>query len=742
MRLRSRYFGESSPLHMIRFFTLLALMITVDMAAQPQLPATTIADLQVLGGMAEREADPAKLAERAQGDFPVAMIQGRAMVGFLGKVSAGFDASASLSEHVHIGARVGNVLSFRVDAYHLEQLMVIPGLEVAELAGVIAPTLNRVVRATHADSVHQGINLPQSYTGRDVLIGITDWGFDYTHPNFYDTTLATSRVRAAWDQFRQAGPAPSPFGYGAEFDTPTELMTAEADTANIYSFATHGSHVAGIAGGSGAGTPYRGLAFDAQFLFCTFLIDAAAVLDAYAWMKTIADQDQKRLVVNMSWGLYHMGTLDGNSLISQAIDQLSSEGVVFCNSGGNNGDVNFHIKRTFNNDTLRSRVEFYPYSAHPKMWGQSITMWGEEGESFSTGFRVLNTSNQVLAQTPWYHSATQAPYLDSLLVIGNDTVFFNLTTEAVHPLNGRPHFRLRVNNRSVALRIVLQVTAADAHVHFWNVTELSNDVGNWGMSFLGGTAGWTGGDKNYGISEPACTESLITVAAYSAEFFLPGGIVTGGSIAGFSSFGPTMDERKKPDITAPGLGVVSSISSFTDNNFSPVQIVPFQGRDYPFASFSGTSMSSPAVAGIAALILEADPTLTAAEVKEAIKTTARTDIHTGTIPTGGSTRWGMGKVNAYRAVSEALGVVSMPEIADADLSVWPVPTSNVLHVMVPDANTPTEISVLDITGRVIANHTSAGSAMVSISTTDWPAGVYALRLSQGDQARVARVVKE
>ncbi len=730
--------------HMRALSTFSFVVVSSIVSAQVSMPATTIADLQLLQALVDRNADPHKLIAAAQGDYPVALVNGRASVGFLAKLGDTFDPSNTTSEHVHIGSRIGDVLSLRVDAYHLDALNAIPGLLYAELAGVVAPNLDRVVRATHADSVQQGINLPQTYTGRNVLIGITDWGFDYTHPMFYDTTLTTSRVRAAWDQFRQVGPGPAAFSYGAEFDTPSELMTAQADTANIYSYATHGSHVAGIAGGGGAGTIYRGMAFDAQYLFCTFLVDAAAVLDAYAWMKAIADQDQKRLVVNMSWGLYWMGTLDGNSLISQAIDQYSLDGVVFCNSGGNNGDINFHLKRDFTGDTLRSRIEFYPYSAHPKMWGQSITMWGEEGESFKSGFYVVDATNQTVAQTPWYNTTDQQPYLDSLMVIGTDTVFFNLTAEAAHPLNGRPHFRVRVKNTSAALRIALMSTATQGRVHFWNVTELSNDVGNWGMNFMSGGPGgiWTNGDKQYGISEPACTESLITVAAYSSEYFLSGGIVTGGAIATFSSFGPTMDERMKPDITAPGVSVGSSISSFTDNNFSAILTVPFQGSDYPFARFSGTSMSSPAVTGIVALLLEADPTLTAAEVKDLIKTTARTDIHTGTIPTGGSTRWGMGKVNAYRAVCEALGVVSVPEGSTSEMNLWPSPAHDVVNMITPFENGVVGITVTDIVGRVIEKRTASSNALVTFDSSAWPSGVYAVCSVQGSRMINVRMVKQ
>lgn len=198
-----------------------------------------------------------------------------------------------------------------------------------QLAGKIKPTLDKAVKDIKADSVQKGYNLPQGYTGKNVLIGITDWGFDYSSPMFYDTLLQDTRILAAWDQYRTAGPAPSGFTYGTELSSLPEFTAAGADTANIYSYATHGSHVAGICGGSGAGTPYRGIAFESQFLFATFIVDESAVLDAWEWMYQKSLSEGKRLVINMSWGLYHLGTLDGNSLLSQAIDNYSAQGVVF-----------------------------------------------------------------------------------------------------------------------------------------------------------------------------------------------------------------------------------------------------------------------------------------------------------------------------------------------------------------------------------------------------------------------------
>lgn len=711
-------------------------------AAQPELPATTRADLSVLQGLAQQQPDPLKLTHAVQGRFPAALMNGRCMVGFLGKVNATFAPANVDHSVVHIGTHIGEILSFRVDAHRLDALNAIPGLAYAELAGIAGPHLDKVVPSIHADSVQQGINLPQPYTGDGVLIGVLDWGFDYTHPMFYDTALGQTRVRAAWDQFRQGGTPPAAFGYGAEFATTDDLLTAESDTANIYGYALHGTHVAGIVGGGGAGTAYRGIAFDAQYLFCTFLVDAAAAIDGVAWMQQKAQEDGKRLVVNMSWGLYHMGTLDGNSLLSQAYDSFSDQGVVLVTSAGNNGNVNFHIGHDFTDDTLRSLVQFYPYSAHPHMWGQSLTLWGEPDHPVSTSFQVLDGMLHPVMETPWYHSNEQTTYVDSFLVANDDTVFFNLSTDAAHPLNGRPHFRMRIKNTNTALRVVMQVTAESGTVHCWNVTELDNDVGNWGQAFQGGQAGWTAGDHFYGIGEPACTESMVTVAACSSTTWTSSGLPLGGGIAGFSSFGPTLDGRIKPDITAPGVSVVSSISSFTDNDYTPALNVPFQGRDYPFARLSGTSMSSPAATGVVALLLQANPDLAPADVRAIIRETALSDNNTGEIPAAGSTRWGMGKLNAYHAITDALGVTAVNALGAAGISVWPNPARDQFFIKLPHQAAGAHITVTDALGKTVETRNSIATGVITMDASAWPPGLYVIRLAHGMETLRIKVVRK
>jgi serine protease AprX len=101
------------------------------------------------------------------------------------------------------------------------------------------------------------------------------------------------------------------------------------------------------------------------------------------------------------------------------------------------------------------------------------------------------------------------------------------------------------------------------------------------------------------------------------------------TLASFSSGGPTKDGRMKPDLVAPGVGIQS------------VYIGPL------IASLDGTSMATPHVAGVAALLLEKEPGLTPAQVKTRLTGTTVTPNAATGLP---NDDWGYGLVNACRAL--------------------------------------------------------------------------------------------
>jgi subtilisin family serine protease len=92
---------------------------------------------------------------------------------------------------------------------------------------------------------------------------------------------------------------------------------------------------------------------------------------------------------------------------------------------------------------------------------------------------------------------------------------------------------------------------------------------------------------------------------------------TGNIMASFSGRGPgPVNDIMKPDVTAPGVNILAGFTA------DAVNATPNE----TFAYLSGTSMATPHVAGIAALLLEAHPEWSPAAVKSALMTSSRQDL--------------------------------------------------------------------------------------------------------------------
>jgi subtilisin family serine protease len=135
---------------------------------------------------------------------------------------------------------------------------------------------------------------------------------------------------------------------------------------------------------------------------------------------------------------------------------------------------------------------------------------------------------------------------------------------------------------------------------------------------------------------------------YSASF-ASGATDSNDNIAGFSSRGPSAFGGVKPDVSAPGVNIYSSIPTNT------------------YASYSGTSMASPHTAGAVALLWAIRPayhgnipaTASLLEANTAIRGTTET---CGGIPIGASPNntYGAGRINAKLTVDAAGGAVNQP----------------------------------------------------------------------------------
>lgn len=113
---------------------------------------------------------------------------------------------------------------------------------------------------------------------------------------------------------------------------------------------------------------------------------------------------------------------------------------------------------------------------------------------------------------------------------------------------------------------------------------------------------------NYGptassVGPPGCARSVLTVGASGND----------DSIASFSARGPTADGRVKPDVLLPGVNIASCRAQGTAMG-TPI--------DALYTRASGTSMATPHAAGLAAILLQAFPELSPAQLKERIMSTA------------------------------------------------------------------------------------------------------------------------
>ena len=97
------------------------------------------------------------------------------------------------------------------------------------------------------------------------------------------------------------------------------------------------------------------------------------------------------------------------------------------------------------------------------------------------------------------------------------------------------------------------------------------------------------------------------------------------TMASFSSRGPTfLDWAAKPDLVAPGEGSVSTLSAgSTLATERPTAVLPGADGTPEYLSLSGTSMATPVVSGVVALMLQANPKLTPNAVKAILQYTAQ-----------------------------------------------------------------------------------------------------------------------
>jgi len=554
----------------------------------------------------------------------------------------------------------------------------------------------------------------QAFTGKGVVVGLMDIGFDLTHPTFYDSTATQYRIGAFWDML-------SKDTVGSGLPVGRDVRGYEAVRA--YGHSTdgktqkHGTHTLGIAAGSGYDTNYRGVAYESDICLVSNAvasdieyIDSAdyykytTATDAlgFQYLFDYADRQGKPCVVSFSEG-YSPYLDEEDSLFAAYIDCLTGPGHILVTSAGNENLEKTYMEKCMGTAQAGAFLRVFKENAR-----YTIKTDGE----LRVQLLVYDEERTLPCDTLTFSTADGR--LDSLF---SDTLFYENDTCIVQAVRYPSPFTgdtlclvalsaTRTLDKLPAMALVLEGEACRAEL-FGNASSA--------LTSRGIDPRWDAATKGHNVMAPSCFPSVISAGSTSHRLQVRNYLgetqdysagKTAGVVSPFSSRGPTIDGRRKPDVTAPGANIISSSSEYTyaqDSTANEKEIIAFsqfEGKDYPWIFNSGTSMSAPFVAGTIALWLQAKADLTPQEVMGIIE---RTSSHPEDSIAYPNNDYGYGQIDGYRGLLDILGLTKIEGIKLSRPSRLEVFTQDgSLHILL-DTTTrqPVRVRIFALTGELL-----------------------------------------
>ena len=531
-------------------------------------------------------------------------------------------------------------------------------------------------------SLLNGPTLPDGatlYSGKGVNICLIDVGIDFQHPAFKDS-LGRSRIKCVYlnnsdegRKFTVSDPEAGDYTFpGSVFDTPELIASLTTDVSGEY----HGTHTAAIAAGTLSPQGFGGMAPDADLVlipagyFDEDLYDDEedVIEEALAFAVAYANQSDQPTVLSTSMNS-HAGAHDGSSSVTQAIE-AASESLIPVFSAGNEGGYPIHLYQKFTSDkksvkTLMLGITDDYSGRHEMMNMINVTGITRTGSQVSVQLTLKSVSKIGSLKTVWQSepvTATLGGDMESQIVSSDDDTtlgkYFDGEVALAAGDNGDGRLAVSVmaeggtDPTGMILMYLFELTISGED---GTEIDLWDDYAGFGGRNYIGLSGYEDGDSDISGGDWTSTDRVVSVGAYCTNTLQRNydGTTTDtskpededeepfvlGDIAWFSSYGESFNGVAQPTVCAPGVNIVSAMSQYVIGDNADESML-WQGGAY--TAESGTSMACPVVAGIVALWLEADPSLSLDEVKEVMANSSDNDSYTS----GNPIRWGYGKINA------------------------------------------------------------------------------------------------
>lgn len=609
-----------------------------------------------------------------------------------------------------------------------------------------------LVRDIAADKVHVAPGVDgRTYTGAGVVTGLFDTGFDFRNPTY--RADGHTRIQRVW-HYTDGETSVD------EYADPRLIDALDTDDADEQ----HGSHVLGTMAGRHPAAPYNGVATGSDIAVACGELTEANIADGVSRIAAYARTEGKPCVINLSIADCS-GPCDGTDEFCRSLyaSTAGSGDAVLVMSAGNDNGFQRSISKTFGTDDTALRSFILP-DLHLRRSSGVVAVWSGDGRPLKLTLVVMEmfegtvlTSFEVPADEENAYrlvtadcEAGEDDHIVTAVDAGMSEAFGNsyVTTyySANSATNGRPNYYIeydlslvRASNPSGSKELGIIVEGAEGQRVDMRLID------SWARLYSAGREGWTSGRDGMTISSMGCTEGAVCVGSHNTrrDWTALNGNYTDlgdgyapGAISPWSSYGVTVGGKALPHVTAPGAAVVSVKSTpylaGHDNADEIVYECHSDGRTDYWGIGYGTSMSSPAVAGGIALWLEADPSLSAADIHEVIAVTSRREPSME----ADAVAWGAGKFDAEAGLREVLArraSLSGPSAVSPGLLSWRLDGTSLEVVC---AGVPHVEAVLyDLAGRMVASASACGDT-VCMDIEGVVPGVYVLRAA-GESVRIA-----